>query len=124
MTDTPTPPHPRAPGITPGEIAGSLETLKEALEVAKIYIVRYGHMNDSCPAAIRKIDNAREVVLVHLPRAEEAMHGLLREAREALALILPLARGYAAAHRVGSNDHYVRLAEKTLSRIVAVLEAR
>ena len=34
---------------------------------------------------------------------------------EALALVLPLAKGYAAAHQVGSNQRYIEIADETLA---------
>lgn len=34
---------------------------------------------------------------------------------EALELVLPLAKGYAAEHRVGSNERYVKVAEQALN---------
>jgi hypothetical protein len=37
-----------------------------------------------------------------------------REAREIIDLILPLAKGYAAANRVGSNQRYIEIAEEFL----------
>lgn len=39
---------------------------------------------------------------------------VLPEVLDALRLILPLAKGYAAAHRVGSNAAYVAAAEAAL----------
>jgi hypothetical protein len=36
---------------------------------------------------------------------------------EALTLILPLAKGYAAEHRVGSNDRYVAIAEAAVAKV-------
>ena len=35
--------------------------------------------------------------------------------RKALELILPLAKGYAAAHKVASSDVYIRAAESALA---------
>ena len=35
---------------------------------------------------------------------------------EALSLILPMAKGYAAAHPVGSNAEYIRIAEEALPK--------
>lgn len=40
----------------------------------------------------------------------------INELTDALALILPLAKGYAAAHQVGSNAEYVSQAEAILLR--------
>lgn len=37
--------------------------------------------------------------------------GEVEDAEKALTLILPLAKGYAAAHRVGSNSEYISYAE-------------
>jgi len=38
-----------------------------------------------------------------------------RRLREALQLILPMAKGYAAAHPVGGNKEYIRDAEVALA---------
>jgi len=39
----------------------------------------------------------------------------IAEAREALELIVPLAKGYAAEHPVGSNQQYVEIAQAALA---------
>ena len=36
---------------------------------------------------------------------------------ESLRLILPMAKGYASAHRVGSNDKYIQAAEDALAAL-------
>lgn len=38
-------------------------------------------------------------------------------ALDALALILPLAKGYVANNRVGSNEEYIKVAEETINRL-------
>lgn len=39
------------------------------------------------------------------------------ELRDVLRLILPMAKGYATAHPVGNNAHFVGLAEEVLARV-------
>ena len=42
---------------------------------------------------------------------------------EALTLVLPMAKGYAHAHRVGSNEAYVEQAESVLAQATGAPEA-
>ena len=45
----------------------------------------------------------------------ESANARIEELVEALELILPLAKGYAHAHKVGSNAKYVRFAEEVVA---------
>jgi len=47
--------------------------------------------------------------------AWDADHEAVAKAREALELTLPLAKGYAAQHRVGRSQEYVQFAERALA---------
>ena len=62
--------------------------------------------------------NAPYIVAVQ-PRRIVALISRLDAAERALELILPLAKGYAAAHQVGSNAAYVAEAEAALAALRA-----
>ena len=96
---------------------------QDAEEMAR----RYGRGNerDELRARIEelglKLLAAEGQAADNLERAERA-EAMLKEAVEALALILPIAKGYAAVNRVGSNLAYVSSAEAILARITQEVE--
>jgi hypothetical protein len=53
----------------------------------------------------------------------KSLTGLVGELVDYLALILPLAKGYVAANRVGSNQAYIEHAEAILTKAKALQPA-
>ncbi len=58
-----------------------------------------------CGACGHKPGHSFSACFVNLRGDRERLHS-------ALGLVLPLAKGYAAAHRVGSNEKHIEIAEK------------
>lgn len=65
-----------------------------------------GEIGNETVAAIEAV----ELLLVNIIGERDSLRERITELREALTLILPLAKGYAAEHPVGSNQAYVNAA--------------
>ncbi len=63
----------------------------------------------------REISRRDDCFIHMVPSDVRMMLSEIERLRAGLALILPMAKGYAAAHRVGSNARYVKHAEALLS---------
>lgn len=58
--------------------------------------------------------NGEKLLTAYLPTIEK-YENKIKELVEALLIILPMAKGYAAENRVGSNDRYIEIASKALT---------
>lgn len=82
--------------------------------------VNISDMDDQHIAECGKNDAVNLANAAHIVRCVNTHDALKREVdacRDALALILPLAKGYAAANRVGSNQAYIEQVEKLLNEV-------
>jgi hypothetical protein len=78
--------------------------------------LRYARKADA-EAAIKEQQwqTARATAHIWLPSSADNQPHFMKEMRDALALILPMAKGYAQANPVGSNAEYICYAESMLT---------
>lgn len=97
--------HPRTTNTPPGRAVLEIETMTRTPDDAGIFDL--DNEDDFFePTTAEQFDIERlHTKIARLTRERDDL-------REALVLILPLAKGYAHAHKVGSNAKYVALAER------------
>ena len=71
----------------------------------------------SCVDSIQEALDGAASAVVNLERENAELRKKLEEAKDALTLVLPMAKGYAYEHQVGSNLAYADSAEMTLCHL-------